>query len=158
MPSGGRRENSGRKPGSPNKTTLLRREGTGAVAAIIAGAEPAAAAAVGNAHKLRRGKEILHEFANLYAGLAARYQPWPAALGKNPDEDEDRFVLYSKLAVMTADKSADFQDARYRAVAVVMSAPGDDRRRESLPAAEPADPAQRERWANQSYLKLVKGG
>lgn len=159
----------GRRAGTPNKDSVLRKRGEAAAraAAQIAGADPKTAdlVAASPAAKLLSGKEILTRFSNLYAGLAAFYQPYPQwtrdertqkLVNANPNYDEERFLIYSKLACQAGDRVADFTDPRYRAIAVAMT-PGEGQAKDVAPTAEPTDPKERERWAAASYLKLVKG-
>jgi hypothetical protein len=56
-----------------------------------------------------------------------------------------------------ADLAADFESPRYRAIAVAMT-PGDAKPSAPTIEHQPADAEERERTANQSYLRLVKGG
>lgn len=129
MPSGGKREGAGRPGGSLNKKTVLKQEATAAAVAALTGVPAAAAQGVIDAAQQqggppKHGKDILDAFANIYAGLAARYQPWPLAKGVNPNEDEERFKIYSKLAVDAANKGGDFFDARLRRIDAPVAPPG----------------------------------
>lgn len=104
---------SGRPPGAKNKKTIERelirqRE----LDAIAAGQVQARVPAK------KLGKEILEDFANLYAGIAAFYQPWPASMGKNPHENEQKFRDYSHLAVQASAALAPFQSPKLSAVAI----------------------------------------
>jgi hypothetical protein len=62
-----------------------------------------------------------------------------------------------RLYGWVADLAADFESPRYRAVAVAMT-PGDGKPMAPIIEHESANAEERERAANQSYLRLVKGG
>lgn len=95
----------GRPKGTPNRATVQRVE--------------QARIAVENANKAGKklSKDILEEFAHLFASLAAYHQPIPQGQPVPPNRrpDEARFLTYAKLAVDTAAKSADFQSPKFRA-------------------------------------------
>lgn len=102
-----------RPVGSKNKTTLEREE--------LARRELEAQAAVAVQARVpakKLGKEILDDFANLFAGMAAMYQPWPASMGKNPHEDLKKFDFYSDKAIQAASALAPYQSPRLSAVAI----------------------------------------
>lgn len=103
-----------RHKGSKNKATIERE----LMAAREIEAE-AAARVRGQTPIKKLGKEVLEDFTNLYAGMAAYYQPYPASSGRtNPNADEKKFREYSMLAVQTAAALAPFQSPRLSAVAV----------------------------------------
>lgn len=121
---------SGRTKGTKNKRTIEReaqqrldRERAELLAQAAAkGDEVKAALAAGK--KLM--KEIAFDFAELFAGMAAFYQPVPPmARGDdgritcaNPNYDEEKFRYYAALAKDTAIAAAPFQSPRYSAVMV----------------------------------------
>ena len=63
-------------------------------------------------------KEVLDDLMNLYMGLTAHYQPWPAARGKNPHEDISKFNYYSQRAAEVAAALTPYQSPRLSAVAI----------------------------------------
>jgi hypothetical protein len=102
-PSKGERR-GGRAPGTPNRATVER---------LI---EAERANAVAQKERRKLGKEILDDFMQLFARMAAFYQPTPpSAAVKNPNADETTFLIYAKLAVDTAYKLAEFQSPKFRA-------------------------------------------
>jgi len=130
--SGGKRPNQGRKPGSKNKATIEREAQVAADRKRIeeierlraTGASEVVAAAQTAGVKLM--KDIAFDFAQLFAGLAAFYQPYPSwgrdALGKpvnaNPNYDEAKFEKYATLATHVALGAAPYQSPRLSAVMV----------------------------------------
>ena len=131
----------GRQKGTPNRTTVEQ----------IVEAERAAVELKRQGKKL--GKEILDDFANLFAGMAAYYQPSPKnAPVQNPNQSEEKFVDYAKLAVDAAYKAADFQSPRFRAIVVQG---GDDfaNGKAGFPVL-PAPPAGKIMGALQAYQQL----
>jgi hypothetical protein len=79
------------------------------------------------------GKEIVEEFAVMFAGLAASFQPTPAAPGATLSAEdmeawarsykEPLFEKYAKLAAKCASDFADFQSPRMGTVQVPAPAP-----------------------------------
>jgi hypothetical protein len=71
-------------------------------------------------------KEIAFDFAGLFAGLAAFYQPYPTwtrdAAGKvvnaNPNFNEQKFLVYAKLATETALGAAAYESPKLAAVMI----------------------------------------
>jgi hypothetical protein len=127
MPRGARpgERRGGREKGTPNKATVER----------TALAERIVAEAKGKPGR-KLGREMLEEFAVLFGGLAAMFQP----VGTGPDgavtpQDlklwaesykEPLFEKYARLAVKCADAFADFQSPRLSRVQ--MAAPPPDPR------------------------------
>jgi hypothetical protein len=120
---GGRRPNSGRKKGKtgPNKATIER-------AAL---AERIIAEAAGKPGR-KLGRELVEEFAVMFAGLAAMFQPTSAMGGPLTATDveawaksyrEPLFEKYAKLAARCANDFADFQSPRMSRVQVAAPAP-----------------------------------
>jgi hypothetical protein len=112
----------GRKKGQVNKATIEK----AALAERImqeAGPKPG--------RKL--GKELLEEFATMFAGLAASFQPVPAVSGAPlsatdmeawaKSYKEPLFEKYAKLAAKCANDFADFQSPRMGTVQVPAPAP-----------------------------------
>lgn len=100
--------------GSRNKATIERET----KAAIEA--QRAMAQSKTSGRKL--GKDILDDFANVFASMAAHYQPTPAgSLRQNLNQDEEKFKEYAKLAIDAADKAADFFSPRFKAIAVAIA-------------------------------------
>lgn len=122
----------GRKRGTKNKKTVERelieeRE----KGARIAAAEMKAADYAGR----KLAKEVLDDFMQLFAGMAATYQPMPpdALIPPGRQPDEERFEKYGKLAVQCARDLAPYQSPTFRAI---MTAP---------PPPDPGD-GQRKRF------------
>jgi hypothetical protein len=67
----------------------------------------------------RTGKSILDDFANVFAGIAAYYQPRPD--GTNANADEKKFLAYSGMAIIAADKVSQYQTPKLSAVMVGMA-------------------------------------
>jgi hypothetical protein len=108
---GGVRARAGRKSGGQNRATIER-------AAL---AERIVAEAEGKPGR-KLGREMLEDFANMFGGLAAAFQPIGSGPGKTlTDADlkawadsykEPLFEKYAKLAMKCADAFADFQSPR----------------------------------------------
>lgn len=64
------------------------------------------------------GKEVLDDLTQLFMGMAAFFQKWPAERGKNPNEDEAKFKEYAMLAMQAAGTLAPYQSPRLSAVAI----------------------------------------
>lgn len=121
---------SGRSVGSKNKITIEREnrarldiERAALEARAAKGDELAKAMAQGK----RLMKEVIFEFAELNAGLAAFYQPYPEwsrdaatkqLVNGNPNYDEERFRYYMQAATSVAHMGAPFQSPRYSAVMI----------------------------------------
>jgi hypothetical protein len=126
----GTAKTGGRTPGTPNKRSLqaLSRE------QIAEQAQDAVNEASGIVRDGRRtrikklGKEVLEEFMELFAGMAATYQPLPPGMpvpaGRLPDEN--KFLTYAKLTVDTARSVAEFQSPKFKAIAVMAPPPQAD--------------------------------
>jgi|SRR5579862_1494681 len=123
----------GRPPGSKNKATLEREAQALLDRARIeeidrlqaAGVPEATAAAATGGVKLM--KDIAMDFARVFAGLAAFYQPWPkwiqdattgAIRNANPNFNETKFKEYSLLATQTALGAAPYESPRLSAMMV----------------------------------------
>lgn len=96
----------GRPKGSPNKATIEQAE--------IAKRQVEGAKVSGR----KLGKELLDDFAHLFAGMAAAYQPAPPGQPPRPNQNEEKFLTYGKLAVETAKDLAKFQSPTFRAIAL----------------------------------------
>jgi hypothetical protein len=98
----------GRLKGVPNKATIER--------ALLA--ERAIAEAKANAKPLAR--EVLDQFMQLFAGMAAHHQPMPAGQMAPPDRnpDETKFEKWARLAVQCAKDLAPYQSPTFRAIVV----------------------------------------
>jgi hypothetical protein len=119
---GGRRPNSGRPKNKPNKATIER----------TALAERIIAEAAGQPGK-KLGREILEDFATMFGGLAAAFQP----VGTGPNGTmtpadlelwaksykEPLFEKYAKLAAKCANDFADFQSPRLGRIQTAAPAP-----------------------------------
>lgn len=97
-------------------------------------------------------KEVLDNFMQLFAGLAAHHQPWPSSQGKNPNEDESKFRYYASMAVSTADRLAPFQSPTFKSIELrtpppAPRVPGDDAK-----VIDINDP----KVVQRQYLALVK--
>ncbi len=115
MPRGSKpgERRGGREKGIPNKATIER--------AIIA--EQVVARAEMTGRKL--AKEVLDDFMQLFAGMAAMYQPLPPGAPTPPGRapDESKFEKYATLAVGTATQLAKYQSPTFRAVMVAPAPP-----------------------------------
>lgn len=108
-------------------------------------------------------KDIAFEFAHLFAGLAAFYQPYPSwtrtpdgkLVNGNPNYDEAKFVQYAVLAKDTALGAASFESPKLSAIRV--SLPAADLPGQTIDGTVASDPAQRTEQASRAYLRLVKG-
>jgi hypothetical protein len=105
------RKTGGRRQGTPNKATIEK--------SLIAARTVADARAGGK----KLAKEVLQEFMELFAGMAAHYQPTPTHLPLNPNENEPQFLRYAGLAVECAKAVAPFQSPTFKAIEVVPPPP-----------------------------------
>lgn len=125
MPRGakpGERRGGGIKKGQKQKRTLER-------AAL---AERVLAEAAGKPGR-KLGRELIEEFAVMFAGLAAAFQPHPSVQGAPLSQadmevwaksyKEPLFEKYAKLAAKCANDFADFQSPRMSRVQVAAPAP-----------------------------------
>jgi hypothetical protein len=104
----------GRPKGGKNKATLER--------AVIAERIMNETQMTGR----KLGKEVIEEFMNMFGGIAAAFQPQPAAQGQplTPQDmkrwgasaDEPLFEKYAKLALKAANDLADFQSPKFAPV------------------------------------------
>jgi hypothetical protein len=121
----------GRAKGVPNKKTVEREERERIAREAAANAVAAEAAAEVLERKgtpdTKRAKKVLENFMELFAGMAAVYQPLapgqrledlPPAIAAGRQPDEAKFDKYATLAVETAHKVAPFQDPRYSAMVI----------------------------------------
>ncbi len=115
----------GRKKGTPNKATIERERAAALELehqALLKQAEAEAGTAkqdllVAMAQGRKLMKEIAFDFAHLFAGMAAFYQPTPpGAAQPNPNENEPKFNEYARLAVQTAIAAAPFESPKLAAV------------------------------------------
>lgn len=114
----------GRPKGRKNQATLEREEAARVdlvrqdeIKRLKAeGAKQEIAIAAASGYKL--AKEVLSDFMQLFAGMAASAQPWPPEMGKNPNEDPAKFKEYAVLAVTAAKDLAPFQSPRYSAMMI----------------------------------------
>lgn len=118
----------GRPKGSRNKKVLEREERARLDALQlekfreIEGDASAAARMVQRAERtgIKLAKDVLNDFMQLFAGMAAVYQPLPPGVevppGRQPNES--KFREYAVLAKETAAALAPFQSPRYSAVMV----------------------------------------
>lgn len=112
----------GRAKGTKNKKTLEREAAARLAAerramlskAFEAGSQLEAA----HVEKRKLAKDVLRDFMELFAGMAAFHQPWPKDRGKNPNEDRAEFMRFAELAVGTAKDLAPFESPRYSAVMI----------------------------------------
>ena len=119
----------GRPKGSRNKATLERLEAERVEKQIQAEVAKRAQ----NAESARRiaeearaagrklANEVLDEFMQLFAGMAAYYQPHPTK--KTGHEDPAQFKEFARLTVETAKALAPFQSPTYKAIEVRAPAP-----------------------------------
>lgn len=128
---GGPRPNSGPAKGSKQKRTIAREKELAAEAERSRQIEEAnaerAAAEIKDAiaKKTRLGKEILSEFANVLAGMAAFYQPAaPGQEATKPNGDEKKFKEYAELAIYASKEVAKYESYQFRAVQVAASPGG----------------------------------
>jgi hypothetical protein len=97
----------GRPPGSRNKATIEREEKARIAEQMLTGGRPD-----------RLGKDILRDFMELFAGMAAAHQPLPPGVvglqGREPDEA--KFEKYARLAMEAAARLAPYQSPTFRAI------------------------------------------
>lgn len=111
--TGGARPGAGR-PKGVSKATLEK----------IALAQREVAGAKASGKKL--AKEVLDEFMQLFAGMAAYYQPTPATVPQqNANQDESKFKEYAVLACEQAAELAQYQSPKLRAILMPLPPPGD---------------------------------
>lgn len=123
------KKTGGRVKGSRNKAIIereLKAERDAMAAAALEDPEvqqalAAIPAAEGTGKRL--GKQILDDFANVLAGMAAAYQPMPPGMENMPlppgrKPDPDKFLKYATLAIYSAEKVAQFQSPKLSAVMV----------------------------------------
>lgn len=104
----------GRTAGTPNRATVE----------AVLDAERTLTEARNAKGTRKLGKEVLDDFMQLFAGMAAYYQPSPKnAPVQNPNADKVEFKEYAMMAVKTARYLTEFQSPKFRAVAVFA---GDD--------------------------------
>lgn len=162
----------GRGKGSLNKKTLARMadEAAAKAAAEAIAAEIHATPAV--AEELRqkmeaarptpRGKDELAGLMPIIRGHVAQFQRAAIANDGLPGGEGHNPALWKTLKewiTLLADvcnKAADFQDPRYRAIAVAVQSPGVSAEAAPLLVAEASEPRERDRRAGASYLRLVK--
>ncbi len=124
------RKTGGKVKGSKNKATLEREEAARIERERVAELERMAAQGATELDKAKlQGKkpmkQIVFDLADLFAGLAAYYQPVPAADGTltgNPRFNEEKFKEYAVLARDTALGAAAYQSPKLAAVAVGVDA------------------------------------
>jgi hypothetical protein len=116
----------GRKIGTPNKPRIAALE-----AELLARA-PHPPAPTANAAIPKQPKDNMAEFAALFCGLAAAYQPkgkdengFPAWLSKDHQEN---FLVFSQRGMLYSQWAASYFDPTYKAIAVVVT-PNEDQRR-----------------------------
>jgi len=126
MAKGGSQPGAGRPLGGKNKATIAREEQARLAVERLAevdrlraeGATDVIAAAKTAGVKL--STEVLRDFMQLFAGLAAIYQPLPEGMvppkGRKPDEA--LFRIYAALARDTAKDLAPYESPRLSAVMV----------------------------------------
>jgi hypothetical protein len=94
MPSGGPRPNSGRPKGSKNRRPrqiIQKRITLQSVANEVS-------AAMGRPMPGRKlGKEVLSDLMSAFVGMAVQYQPAPIGQPPKLGQDEEKFLIYSKL-------------------------------------------------------------
>jgi hypothetical protein len=142
---GGARAKAGRKPGGRNRATIER-------AALAERIVQEAAGQPGQ----KLGKEMLQDFATMFGGLAAAFQPVGTGPNKTLTEGdlkawsesykEPLFEKYAKLAVKCADAFADFQSPRLGRIQTAAPAPearGPIRKRFTIRIFENGRPADR---------------
>jgi hypothetical protein len=114
----------GRRRGGKNKLTLFREQEALKARRALAAINSNDEYAIKQLASQKRGKDILVEFANLFAQMAALYQPIIPPGAKVPEgwkPDKEEFLTYAKLAVATADKAADFHDPRFKAIVMAQA-------------------------------------
>jgi len=115
----------GNKPkGKPRGRSGGRPKGALAQETIIKGqsAERVLAAATSGGKKL--ATDVLEDFMNLFAGMAAFYQPMPdGTIPPNRRPDENKFEKYARLTIKVAGELAPYQSATFRAILAAAPAP-----------------------------------
>lgn len=122
------RKTGGRKVGSRNKLTIKQERE----------AEEAQRRMAESGKKL--AKDVLEDFMELFAGMAAHYQPMPTGQEHlKPAGNEGKFLQYAELTVAAASRLAPYQSPTFKAVAVSMTPgsqdrkPGDDAKIVNMP-------------------------
>ena len=120
--SGGARKGAGRPKGKPNRATIERAKLAERILEQAAGK---------SGRKL--GREILEDFAIMFGGLAAAFQPQPSVPGAPMGEQdmerwaksykEPLFEKYAKLAAKCANDFADFESPRLGRIQVAAPPP-----------------------------------
>lgn len=172
MPKGGRRVGSGRKPGTPNKSTT-KKIADAKIAEQIAAeiGQPAGAVALA-LQKLEEGRKLakteLEEFLPIIKGTVGIFQRAamkpdgtgvPGGAGYSREAWAD-FKAWAEFFVTLMDKLADFQSPKYKAIMVATPGAGDgagapaEGMRDITPAGDLDDDTT---IAAQTYLRLVKG-
>lgn len=118
----GREKTGGRKKGTLNKKEVIKqqrlRAATERVEKLVSGVgvtpEQAVEIVKQEISSKKLGKDILSDFANSLAGMAAYHQPNPH--GRNPNEHEEKFRAYSMMAITAAEKVAQYETPKLAAV------------------------------------------
>lgn len=117
----------GRQAGVPNKATVEAQERARLAAEIATSmsrplTQPAPAGAPAPVQR-KLMRERLEELAEICIGAAAFFQPAAQGQRPNPHENWGEFHKWVETAIKAADKAADYQSPKYRAIAVASAAP-----------------------------------
>src|SRR5258708_4535528 len=105
----------GRPPGGRNKATIEKER----QAPLIG--EGTVMDARGRGQKL--GKDVLEDFMNLFASMAAHHQPAPPGHLPNQNEDKAEFYRNAEFAIDCAAKLASYQSPTFKAIMVAPPPP-----------------------------------
>lgn len=149
MPRGGRRPNSGRRPGTRNRRSIglaERMVGFGTTS-------PSPLPPQTQSNPLAR--DILEDFMLRYADMALYHQPRPADQPPNPHADEEKFHRCARLALRFASALAPYQSPTLRTI-VVAPPPTNDSGEASKffeDRSKPIDPIE----ATRMYRRMLNG-
>ena len=120
---GGKRTGAGRPKGSMGKKVVERKairakqKAHEELVKAVMAKDPVGTIKAARETRLKLGKEILSEFANVLAGMAATVQPPPPGLEHTkPKHDYKKFVELADLAIYAAEKAASFESPKLAAI------------------------------------------
>lgn len=153
MPRGAKpgERRGGRARGTPNKLTIKKQREAAEIASR----------AITDARESGKplAKEVLDQFMQLFAGMAAHYQPLPDGVsivppGRNPNPD--LFHRYADLAIDCAHKLAPYQSPTFKAIALQTTAVTPEQPVEARQSAQVIDLSTDVVAAQARYMRLIK--